>query len=1036
MNRTVKKVTHIRIVFVLILALASCAWAQAETYEANTMRLLHYQGSVEIFDASGESRFVMENVRFSSGETMQTGEDSLASVSLDSAKIVTLDANSRVEFIQEADHFRLNLLQGALLLDVQEKLNENEALDIQTSTMIIGIHRTVIFVSEELSPDQQTATTRLGVMEGTAQIDYLDQSNAHRLIPVPAGQVVTIQSNDPDNGGVSPVITDMTSQDVEGFVIDQVLGDAELTKRIIEGSEAGADILLPGAPTEGEDTSQGLTLDYSADGDWTWDSQVTLVAQSASKLYDGQPLTRPSDVLVYGLPEGVNIQVSAGGSRTEAGEGTNFIEKYHIYNSDGEDVTPHFTQIEEVNGILTVDPAPLIVWTGGGEKYYDGEPLTNPEAELRTVPGYEANEPTWRNTSIITRTALGSENMVALSGNIWVHSTNPLTGETREIMLYTGQRLSVRLSSEKGERSIEFEIETLPVEELPEDILRLYAENPDLKEQACRDAKWDPALLEECIAMLPEQTEKTVLKNGLNVPTSAQDDVMRDSTDVRITIDTEITNYNSHALTGDEAHFTPVVIDPSIVITATGSQTEVGKSTNTYKIDWGNANPANYILSEDLGTLTVLPVIEDTVTIKADSANKVYDGTALEADGFTVTGLSDEYTVEATVEGSQTDAGESESSIVEYRILDENGEDYTGSFTDIQTVSGVLSVTPAPLTVITGSASKTYDGTELASEAVSVEGLQGSETAAVTAMGSQTDAGTAKNTYFIQWITAKSKNYQIQEALGTLEVTPAPLTVTTGSASKAYDGAALTSAEASVNGLQASETAAIIATGSQTGVGTSENTYTIEWGTAKSGNYTISESLGTLEVTASNAAITLTAGSASKTYDGEALTSDEVTATGLPSGHTVTAVTGGSQTNAGSSANPVTGYTISDQSGNDVTTYFTNIIKEDGTLEVYQRFFEIVLGGKFKYDGEKHFANLSLAGDISGSQYSIEMAADGKDRVVFAWGDVMNVQVLYGGTEEGFYGGAPNPATVSFSSGNPSNYAYSITANPVQITSD
>ena len=84
----------------------------------------------------------------------------------------------------------------------------------------------------------------------------------------------------------------------------------------------------------------------------------------------------------------------------------------------------------------------------------------------------------------------------------------------------------------------------------------------------------------------------------------------------------------------------------------------------------------------------------------------------------------------------------------------------------------------------------------------------------------------------------------------TFTITPAPLTVTTGSASKEYDGTALTKDEAQIIGLVNSETATIVATGSQTEVGSSYNTYNITWdGTAVSTNYNItSETLGTLTV--------------------------------------------------------------------------------------------------------------------------------------------------------------------------------------------
>ena len=75
------------------------------------------------------------------------------------------------------------------------------------------------------------------------------------------------------------------------------------------------------------------------------------------------------------------------------------------------------------------------------------------------------------------------------------------------------------------------------------------------------------------------------------------------------------------------------------------------------------------------------------------------------------------------------------------------------------------------------------------------------------------------------------------------------MTITTGSASKAYDGNPLTSSEVDVDGLAAGETITVTAAGSITDVGETENTYTIEWGSVKEGNYTLSEELGTLKVT-------------------------------------------------------------------------------------------------------------------------------------------------------------------------------------------
>ena len=83
----------------------------------------------------------------------------------------------------------------------------------------------------------------------------------------------------------------------------------------------------------------------------------------------------------------------------------------------------------------------------------------------------------------------------------------------------------------------------------------------------------------------------------------------------------------------------------------------------------------------------------------------------------------------------------------------------------------------------------------------------------------------------------------------TYQIIPAPLKVTTGKAEKVYDGKPLTNETGSVEGLVNKETATVKPNGSQTVVGSTDNTYTIEWGTAQSKNYEVkSEDLGKLTV--------------------------------------------------------------------------------------------------------------------------------------------------------------------------------------------
>ena len=777
--------------------------ALADSYTSTTMRLLHYEGTVEIEDASGKPRAVMENARFSSGESMKTAAASSASVGLDEGRIVTLDEKSRVEFKKQDGAVSMNLTEGKIFLDVSEKLGANETMDITTATMAIGIRGTIVYVSSEPVTDETAAgmesvdlkglapekghivsISQIGVLEGTAQITYTDNSNRQQSVAVEAGKKATVPEYSEDAEGIpEPAVTELTKEDIEGFVLDQVSSNASIINRVQEACDVADDIDL-----------SSLAGIYTADGDWTWDSPVTLVAQSASKYYDGQPLTRSSDILVDGLPSIFSIKASAGGSRTDAGESDNPVSNYSIYNKAGEDVTRHFSKVNTVSGTLLVVPAPLTIHTGTAEKIYDGTVLTEPDAYVTFYKGSGGREVPWRNTSYVVTESAGSvsydnQTLYGICGVIWVNAANPLTGERREIQLKAGQKLTVFISDLAGKQSIELKIEKLAENDLPEELLRLYADNPALLEQACKDTGWNISLIRERIEALPAVPSgtATIEQGGLVIRESESDRLIQNLTNVRITVDTEITDYNNRALGSEEAHYSSLAVDESIKVTATGRQTDVGKSVNTYTIDWGTADRSNYEVSEDLGTLTV---------------------------------------------------------------------------------------------------------------------------------------------------------------------TPASATITTGSAEKAYDGTPLTNSEASISGLVNGESATVTATGSITEVGSTENSYSISWDSADSSNYTVSESLGTLRVTAQKGAVTLTSASAEKTYDGTALTSDSVTAEGLPSGFTVSATVSGSQTDAGSSTNTIDSYTIYNADGTDVTGQFKNVTLQSGTLTVNPLPVEFDLGFCGEVDGD------------------------------------------------------------------------------------
>lgn len=156
------------------------------------MRLLRYEGDVEIEGASGKPRDVAVDEVLNSGDLLKTGEDSSASVALDEGRIITLDEKSQVEFLKQDGAVEIDVKEGGAFLDVSEKLSSDETMDIKVSGVTVGIRGTIVFVNgvhtaneaparvelakpEDLSSEKglTLSVPQIGVLEGTAQISLI-----------------------------------------------------------------------------------------------------------------------------------------------------------------------------------------------------------------------------------------------------------------------------------------------------------------------------------------------------------------------------------------------------------------------------------------------------------------------------------------------------------------------------------------------------------------------------------------------------------------------------------------------------------------------------------------------------------------------------------------------------------------------------------------------------------------------------------------------------------------------------------------------
>ncbi len=219
---------------------------------------------------------------------------------------------------------------------------------------------------------------------------------------------------------------------------------------------------------------------------------------------------------------------------------------------------------------------------------------------------------------------------------------------------------------------------------------------------------------------------------------------------------------------------------------------------------------------------------------------------------------------------------------------------------------GTVQINPREITITAGSASKTYDGTELTENSYEITSgsLVGSdEITSVTITGSITSVGTVNNIASDAVIHTGSKdNYTVTYAPGTLEITRKVVTVTADNKTKTY-GEADPTFTAKVEGTIGTDTVTYTLSREE-GENVRENGYRISpMGATTQGNYKVEYVTSTLTITPRT--YTVTTNSATKVYDGTALTAIG-TVNGLVDGETVVFTVTGSQTEVGSSSNTYT----------------------------------------------------------------------------------------------------------------------------------
>ena len=618
--------------------------------------------------------------------------------------------------------------------------------------------------------------------------------------------------------------------------------------------------------------------------------QVNLTSESASKPYDGTPLTRPSVTGGDGFVAGEVTDIRATGSVTNVSEGevTNAItyatgEKF---NADNYNITR-----EEGRLSITASQEKVTVTITGhtNTEKYDGTP--------KKAEGYE--------TAIASDSGLYKEADFSFSGTAEVEKTD--VAETAYPMgLAAGQFTYTNTNF----ANVEFVVTDGALTIIPRQVIltsatdeKVYDGTPLTNHNVTVSGDGFAAGEGATYDVTGTQTDKGSSDNTftykLNENTKASNysielapgeltvTPVTDKVIVTITEHSASLKYNGaeQSVTGYDT-----AIDNTLYketdFTFSGDATAKGTDFGSYPMnlkaeDFTNKNKnfANVVFEIVDGQLEIT---KRDVELISGSDEKVYDGTPLTKNHILIAG--DQFVpgegADYDVTGSQTNAGSSDNEFT-YRL---NSSTKAINY-NIKTTPGTLKVTPVTdnviVTITEHSGSAKYDGTEktVTGYDVAIDNELYTEND-FTFRGNDVIKATDADIYNMELKPSDFNNISHNFASvtfkivdGTLNISRRDVTLTSATDSKTYDGKPLTNDNVAVggDGFAEGEGAVYNVTGSQTEAGFSNNTFSYELkDNTKPDNYNITSFEGILTVSSSEdeVVVTITGNKGTQKYDG------------------------------------------------------------------------------------------------------------------------------------------------------------------------
>ena len=727
--------------------------------------------------------------------------------------------------------------------------------------------------------------------------------------------------------------------------------------------------------------SQETTVDYQITP-----RTVKLTSGSDSKTYDGTPLTK-HEVKEDGFVKDDGATYEFTGSQTNVGTSDNTFD-YAL--KDGTLASNYIITTEA--GKLTVSPVTdkvtVTIKEHSAEHVYDGTEKTVTGYDVKSISNkhYTKDDFTFSGTAEAKGTNVGEYPMNVQASDF----TNNSHNFTNVTFIIEDGSLKITPKSivpsetngmeVTGPADTKYNGDEQKLTPVVKDQGKVLTENVDYKLSYTGDTT-------------NVGTVKITIKGKGNYNGSTEVSYKITKRSVTLTSATDSKVYDKDPLTNHNVTIggDGFVKEEGATYNVTGSQTSVGESDNefTYTLK-SNTKAENYNITTHNGKLIVTAeASEVTVVITGRNGTFPYDGTEKSVKGYDVSITQGSTYTEADFTFSGND--EVKGTEANTYPMGLKVSDFTNNNTNYSSVTfvvndGSLVINPKSIIPdgpdtpdekktgieVTDPEGSIYDGLPhvnplKVTDTKTGKELEENKDYTLTYVGDVVNVGTVK-------VKVKGIGNYTGEFTKKYQITPREYTVTTDNAEKPYDGTALT-AGGRVNNLVDGETVTLKITGSQTEVGSSNNTYSLTWdGSAKEKNYTHgTDSIGLLTVTPKSIIPSDTNGievtkPADSKYDGKVhenkpTVKDNKTDKSLVEGTDYTLSYKGDTTNVGTVTVTITG--IGNYTGSHDVTY-----------QITKRTVKLTSGSDSKtYDGTplvKHDVTVSEDGfaDGEGATYS------------------------------------------------------------------